>query len=98
MKLGKLFHDGKDIRYKIMTAQNNLDTNERVTAEVYFESWFTKVTNALEDTDYKKMWYENKVVDYRRDQISDYLSACDRSLERLESIIKLTFHKAGSQN
>jgi hypothetical protein len=98
LRLGKLLHDGKDIRHRITTAQNNLDINEQVAAEIHFESWFTDVTNALEDTDYKKMWYENKVVDYRRDQITDYLSACDRSLERLKSIIELTSHKAGSQH
>jgi len=98
LDLVKLFHDGKDIRSELEMAQDNKNTNEQASAEIHFESWFTDVTNALENTDYKKVWYENKVVDYRQDKISEYLSASDRALERLESIIKLISHKEDSQS
>ena len=97
LDLIKLFHDGKDIRSELEMAQDNKNTNEQVSAELHFESWFADVTNALENTDYKKVWYENKVVDYRQDQISEYLSASDRALERLESIIKIIPHEEDSK-
>jgi len=98
LDLVKLFHDGKDCHAKLKRVQNNTNITEQVSAQIHFESWFTDVTNALKNTDYEKMWYENKMVDYQKDQISEYLSVSDRALERLESIMKLTSHKEDSQS
>jgi len=99
--LVKLLHDGKDILAKLKQAQNidpRTNVQPQVTSEIYFEAWFANVTKALANTDFKKIWYENKVVNYRDHSLSNYIGASERALERLESILQLASHKEGSQS
>jgi len=87
LKLTKLFHDGKDIQANLSRAQAQRNTLDHVSAEIHFEAWFTEVSNILKNTELLNLWYEDEVVKYRRDSISDYIGASKRALDRLESII-----------
>jgi hypothetical protein len=87
LKLVKLFHDGKDIQANLNRAQAQRNTSEQVSAEIHFESWLTDVSNVLKNTEFMNLWYENKVVNYRDNSLSDYIGASNRALDRLESII-----------
>lgn len=89
--LVKQYHDGEEIHARLERAQTS-NTTEQVSSEIYFEAWFADVTKALDNTDFKELWYKKKIVDYRKDQIYDYLNASELALERLKSIMKLAFH------
>lgn len=96
LDLVKLFHEGKDVQANLKKVQAQWSASEQVSAELHFEAWFTHVSNTLKNTEFINLWYENKVVNYRKDSISDYIGASERALDRLESIMQLT--KEGSQN
>ena len=92
LKLVKLLHNGKDIQAKLKQAQNidpRIDSSPQVSAEIHFESWLADVSNALQNTEFKKVWYEHKSVDYHYDSLTDYIDASGRALGRIEDIIKL---------
>ena len=104
LDLVKLFHEGKDIqaeleRVQILSANAQVSgfISPLVSAEIHFEAWFANVTKTLENTDCKKLWYGNKVVNHEKDSLSDYIGASKRALDRLESILQLTSHKEGFQ-
>ena len=98
LELVKLLHEGKDIQAKLKNVQAQWSSFEQVGAEVEFEAWSMHVSNTLENTEFRKLWYENKVVNYRKDSISDYIGVSERALDRLESIMQLIADKGGSQN
>ena len=97
LDLVKLLHEGKDIQAKLKRVQIQWSPSEQVSAEIHFEAWFTDVSNTLKNTEFLNLWYENKVVNYRKDSISDYIGASERALDRLESIMQLIVHKVGSR-
>ena len=96
--LVKLFHEGKDVQANLNGVRAHRDISEQVSAEIHFESWFTDVSNTLKNTEFLNLWYENKVVNYRKDSLDDYIGASERALSRLESIVQLVADKGGSRN
>ena len=101
LDLVRLLHEGKDILAELKKTQNidpRTNTEPQVTSEIYFESWFADVTAALKNTGFEKLWYEDKVVNYRNNFIVDYIGASGRALDRIESIMKLISDKEGSQS
>jgi DNA-binding HxlR family transcriptional regulator len=98
LDLVKLFHDGKDVQAKLKRVQEHWNASDQVTAELYFEVWFTDVSHALQNTKFISVWNDNKVVNYQKDSLSDYIEASDRALNRLDSIVKLASRKEDSQS
>ena len=96
-ELVKLLHNGKDVQSKLKRLQNSTDINEQVNAGISFEGWLAEVTIIFKNTDYEKMWYEYKIVNWEKDHhMSVYLDASVRALERLADIMKLISDKEGS--
>lgn len=91
LNLTRLLHDGKDIVAQLKRAQNrgpSTGVQSQVSAEISFEAWCSRVHSTLKNTALKKLWYEQKPVDYRKDSLSDYISESERALERAETILK----------
>jgi hypothetical protein len=91
LNLVKLFHDGQYVLAQLKKAWTNdphCNTIEPVSAEMDFERWFAEVTKALNNTVFKKLWYEDVVVNPRKDLMPDYIDKAERTLSRFESIMK----------
>ncbi len=98
LDVGKLLLDGKEILVDLEQMNAQLDSSGAVSAELKCEMWYEDVSKTLQDTDYNRLWFENKEgLDYRTDDKSDYVETCKYGLDRLEYIKQLIFDKEGSQ-
>ncbi len=97
--VGKLLLDGKEILVDLEKMDAKLDTVGVVSAELKFEMWYKDISKTLQNTDYAKLWDENKVgTDYHyKAQKSDYVEACKYGLDRPEYIKQLMFDKEDCQ-
>ena len=99
LELGKLLLDGKEILVDLEKMNGQLDAAGAASAELKFEIWYKDVSKTLQNTDYDRLWFENKEgLDYRTANKSDYVEACKYGLGRLEYIKQLIFDKEGSQS
>lgn len=98
LDVGKLLLDGKEILVDLERMYAQLDWSGAVSPELKCEMWYKDASKTLQNTDYDRLWFENKEgLDYRTANKSDYVEACKYGLGRLEYIKQLIFDKEGSQ-
>jgi hypothetical protein len=98
LDVGKLLLDGKEILVDLERMYAQLDWSGAVSPELKCEMWYKDASKTLQNTDYDRLWFENKEgLDYRTANKSDYVEACKYGLDRLEYIKQLIFDKEGSQ-
>jgi len=94
LELGKLLLDRKEILVDLEKMNGQLDALGAASAELKFEIWYKDVSKTLQNTDYDRLWFENKEgLDYRTARKSDYIEACKYGLGRLEYIKQLMFDR-----
>jgi len=98
LDVGKLLLDGKEILVDLEKMNGQLDAAGAASAELKFEIWYKDVSKTLQNTDYDRLWFENKEgLDYRKAKKTDYVEACKYGLDRLEYIKQLMFDRGDSQ-
>ncbi len=98
LDVGKLLLDGKEILVDLEKRYAQLDWSGAVSPELKCEMWYKDASKTLQNTDYDRLWFENKEgLDYRTANKSDYIEALKYGLDRLEYIKQLIFDKEGSQ-
>lgn len=98
LNVGKLLLDGKEILVDLEKMNGQLDAAGAASAELKFEIWYKDVSKTLQNTDYDRLWFENKEgLDYRKAKKSDYIETCKYGLDRLENIKQLMFDRGDSQ-
>lgn len=82
--------DGKEILVALEKMNGLLDSAGVVSGQLHFGMWYKDVSETLQNTDYDRLWFENKEgLDYRKAEKSDYVEVCKQSLDRLEYIRQL---------
>ena len=96
--IGLMIIEGKEILVDLEKMNGQLDAAGAASAELKFEIWYKDVSKTLQNTDYDRLWFENKEgLDYRKAKKSDYIETCKYGLDRLENIKQLIFDKEDSQ-